>query len=176
MKGSLGVKRWGHWMLPYSFVGICWELGWGQRRRCKDWCEGPTNQPHWPASALCWWLAWRPVLLLSLSTLPAIQMPSPCKSGTSCQQRQVLLEANESRENRNLKPWKMLEIAAYFLALQKSLALSGATPKCSTLGNGGASGDVPGCCLADNGLTWALASLAFEPRWKRANLEVIPET
>lgn len=99
-------------------------------------------------------------------------MPSPCKSGALCQQRQVLLEANESRENRNLKPWTVMEIVAYFLALQKSLALFGAAPKCSTLGNG----DMPGCCLADNGVPWPLAGLAIEPRLKRAKLEVIHET
>lgn len=70
----------------------------------------------------------------------------------------------------------MMEIVAYFLVLQKSLALFGAEPKCSTLGNGGVSGDMPGCCLADNGMPWPLAGLAFEPRRKRAKLEVIYET
>lgn len=53
---------------------------------------------------------------------------------------------------------------------------SGAVPKCSMLGNGGASGDVPGCCLADSGVPWPLAGLAFEPRLKKAKLEVIHET
>lgn len=69
----------------------------------------------------------------------------------------------------------MMKIMAYFLALQKSLALSGAQPKCSTLKNGDVSGDMPGCRLANNGMPWPPMGLAFEPRLKKSKLEIIRE-
>ena len=88
----------------------------------------------------------------------------------------MLQEANESRENRSLSLGEVIGIMAYFLALGKSIALSGEQQKFSPLENGGVCGDVPGCCLANSGVPWPLVGLASEPTLKKAKLEIVGET
>lgn len=87
----------------------------------------------------------------------------------------MLQEAKESSENRSLELWKndgdhyplscLAEIPCTFLGHRESAPCWRMKVE-----------DVRECCLANRGVPWFPAGLAFEPKLKKAKMKIVHET